>query len=91
MIKAPDRGQTAKQVFFRLMDVVIFAVPPGLPLVLMLVGAVAQTVLGRAGVILLRPETVRPGATIDMVCFDKTGTLTSSMVSEPFSLCLLPI
>lgn len=65
------------------MDVVIFAVPPGLPLVLMLIGAVAQSVLLKAGVLLLRPEIVRPGAVIDMVCFDKTGTLTSSMVSEP--------
>lgn len=83
MIKASQHAQTAKQVFYRLMDVLIFAVPPGLPLVLMLVGAVAQSVLLKAGVLLLRPEIVRPGAVIDMVCFDKTGTLTSNMVSEP--------
>ncbi|KAL3153346.1 hypothetical protein ABBQ38_011686 [Trebouxia sp. C0009 RCD-2024] len=79
MIKASQHAQTAKQVFYRLMDVLIFAVPPGLPLVLMLVGAVAQSVLLKAGVLLLRPEIVRPGAVIDMVCFDKTGTLTSNM------------
>lgn len=67
----------------------IFAAPPGLPLVLMLVGAVAQSVLVKDGVLLLRPETIRPGAAVDMVCFDKTGTLTSSMVSGTLSMWLL--
>ena len=82
MIKAPKYGQTAKQVIWRLLDLVISAVPPGLPLVLLLVGAVSQNRLLKDGLLLLFPDTIRHGADVDVVCFDKTGTLTNSTVSD---------
>lgn len=91
MIKAPEHEQDAKQVIWRLMDLVIFAAPPGLPLVLMLVGAVARDLLlKKDGLLLLSPQILKQGADVDVVCFDKTGTLTDSLVSaatafEPFT------
>ena len=61
----------------------IFAVPPGLPLVLLLIGAAARSVLKKDGLLLLFPEIIKHGAAVDMVCFDKTGTLTDKSVSPP--------
>lgn len=90
MIKGPEREQDAKLVIWRLLDLVIFAAPPGLPLVLMLVGAVARDLLlKKDGLLLLSPQILKQGADVDVVCFDKTGTLTDSLVSaatafEPF-------
>ncbi len=81
IIKAPQYGQDAKQVVWQLLDLVIYAAPPGLPLLLMLVGAVARNVLLKDGLMLLFPEIIKRGAAVDVVCFDKTGTLTDSLVS----------
>lgn len=81
IIKAPQHGQDAKQVAWHLLDLVIYAAPPGLPLVLMLIGAVARSVLLKDGLMLLFPEIIKRGAAVDVVCFDKTGTLTDSLVS----------
>ena len=61
----------------------IFAVPPGLPLVLLLIGAAARSVLKKDGLLLLFPEIIKHGAAVDMVCFDKTVTLTDKSVSPP--------
>lgn len=96
IIKAPQHGQDAKQVIWRLLDLIVFAIPAGLPLVLLLVGAVSQALLQKHGLLLPFPEVVRQGADIDIVCFDKTGTLTGSEVSgkrgllvqsDPLSKC----
>jgi len=81
IIKAPQHMQDAKQVVWHLLDLVIYAAPPGLPLLLMLVGAVARNILMKDGLMLLFPEIIKRGAAVDVVCFDKTGTLTDSLVS----------
>jgi len=81
IIKAPQHGQDAKQVVWQLLDLVIYAAPPGLPLLLMLIGAVARSVLLKDGLMLLFPEIIKRRAAVDVVCFDKTGTLTDSLVS----------
>ena len=56
MIKAAEHHQDAKQVIWRLLDLVIFAAPPGLPLVFMLVGAVARSLLLKDGLLRLFPQ-----------------------------------
>lgn len=60
---------------------IVFAAPPGLPLVLLLIGVAARSFLKRDGLLLLFPEIIKRGAAVDIVCFDKTGTLTDSTVS----------
>ncbi|DBA94899.1 TPA: hypothetical protein ACH3X1_002432 [Trebouxia sp. C0004] len=81
IIKAPRHGQDAKQVLWQLLDLVIYAAPPGLPLLLMLIGAVARSILLKDGLMLLFPEIIKRGAAVDVVCFDKTGTLTDSLAN----------
>ena len=66
------------------MDLIIFAFPPGLPAVMLVIGAVARGRLLRDGLLLKFPEILKLGAAVDVVCFDKTGTLTSSAVSVSF-------
>ena len=58
-----------------------FAAPPGLPLVLLLVGVAARILLKKDRLLLLFPEIIKRGAAVDVVAFDKTGTLTDSTVS----------
>ena len=60
---------------------VLYAAPPGLPLVLLVIGGVARSFLMRDGLNLLFPEIIQRGAVVDVICFDKTGTLTDSTVS----------
>lgn len=79
-ITAPHYSQTAHDVMIRLLDTLSYAAPPGLPSVLLLVGAVAQSRLKKEGLQLMFPESLKRGADIDVVCFDKTGTLTHSAV-----------
>ena len=81
LIKLPEHHQDTKQLVWRLLDTVVFAAPLGLPLMLLLVGVVARSLLKRKGVLLLFPEIIKRGAAVDVVCFDKTGTLTDSTVS----------
>ncbi len=86
MIKAPEHKQTTAQVAWRLVDLVTFAAPPGLPLVLLVLGIVACSRLKKLGMVLLFPEIVKRGAAVDVLCVDKTGTLTDSAVSVVFCI-----
>ena len=72
--------QDAQQITWRLLDLVIYALPPGLPLVVMMMGSVARQRLKDIGLMLINPSILKLGAAIDIVCFDKTGTLTASAV-----------
>lgn len=88
MIKVREHKQTIHEVIWRLLDLVTFFAPAGLPTVLFVVGAVARTRLNRVGLLLMFPEILKRGATLDVVCFDKTGTLTHSAV-RLLCCCLL--
>ena len=87
IMKAPVQHQSGKDVFWRVANLLISAAPPGIPLVLCLVGGVAGVVLKRHGIELLFPEIIQRGAAVDVVCFDKTGTLTDSTVRCSFCQC----
>ena len=80
MLKASQHKQTTTQVVFRLLDLITFVAPPGLPLLILLLAAVATSRLKQHGLVLLHPEVVKQGAAVDVICFDKTGTLTTSTV-----------
>ena len=72
--------QDAQHIWYRLLDLVIYALPPGLPLVVMMMGSVARQRPKDIGLMLINPSILKLGAAIDIVCFDKTGTLTASAV-----------
>ena len=73
--------QTTRDITYRLLDFVTYAVPITLPTVMLLLVAVGGKRLGKAGIMLTLPEALKHGAAVDVVCFDKTGTLTHSAVS----------
>ena len=70
----------AWHIWWRTLDLVIYALPPGLPLVVLNMGSVARKRLKDIGLTLINPSILKLGAAIDIVCFDKTGTLTASTV-----------
>ena len=74
--------QTTRDIAYRLMDLLTYAVPITLPTVMLLVVAVAGKRLSMAGITLVFPEVLKRGAAVDVVGFDKTGTLTQSAVSS---------
>ncbi|KAL0053576.1 hypothetical protein WJX82_007835 [Trebouxia sp. C0006] len=76
MLKASQHDQSTDQVIYRLLDLVTFVAPPGVPLLLLVLSAVAMIRLRKLGLVLLHGEVVKQGAAVDVVCFDKTGTLT---------------
>ncbi|KAL0043037.1 hypothetical protein WJX79_007543 [Trebouxia sp. C0005] len=78
MLKASQHHQSTSQVIYRLLDLVTFVAPPGVPLLLLVLSAVAMMRLRKLGLVLLHGEVVKQGAAVDVVCFDKTGTLTHS-------------
>ena len=70
----------AQHIWWRVLDLVIYALPPGLPLVVLTMGSVARKRLKDIGLMLINPSILKLGAPIDIVCFDKTGALTASTV-----------
>lgn len=82
MLKASQHHQSTSQVIYRLLDLVTFVAPPGVPLLLLVLSAVAMMRLRKLGLVLLHGEVVKQGAAVDVVCFDKTGTLTHSTVGH---------
>ena len=58
-----------------------YAVPPGLPLMMVLIGTVGRWRLRKERMTLNFNEALSNGACADVVAFDKTGTLTHSAVS----------
>ena len=93
MLKASQHDQSTDQVIYRLLDLVTFVAPPGVPLLLLVLSAVAMIRLRKLGLVLLHGEVVKQGAAVDVVCFDKTGTLTHNTVGHTphFALVLFII
>ena len=88
MIRAAKYKQSAREVMLRLLDLFFqFAAPPGLAIVMLVVGAVACARLVKDGLLLKFPEMLKVGADVSVICFDKTGTLTSSSVGP--DVCVL--
>ncbi len=81
VVMAQVHKQDAQHIIWRLLDLIIYALPPGLPLVVLMMGSVARQRLKDIGLMLINPSILKLGAAIDVVCFDKTGTLTASAVS----------
>lgn len=71
-----------EEVFRRVVNVFIAAVPTGLATVLVFsLGTCVRKLKGQK-IDLLQPEKIKTIADVDVVCFDKTGTLTRSVVSS---------
>lgn len=83
LAKVSVHPQSTRDIIYKVLDLVTYAVPIILPTVMLLVVAVAGMRLGTAGIMLMFPEAFKCGAAVDVVCFDKTGTLTQSAVSSP--------
>ena len=70
------RGETAKHVLVRTLDLVTIIIPPALPAA-MTVGVVfAQKRLRHRLVYCISPRSINLCGAINVFCFDKTGTLT---------------
>lgn len=80
LVKLSAHHQDLKHIIWRLVDLLMYAAPPGLPLVLLVIGAAAASHLKKDGLTLMFPEIIKRGAVVDVMCFDKTGTLTHSSV-----------
>jgi len=79
--KAATFKQTPDDVLRKVIDIILYAVPVGVPTVMLLIGRIAYQRLTKEKIALMFPESLKVGALADVVCFDKTGTLTHSMVS----------
>ncbi len=89
--KAAAFQQTPVDVVRKLLDMLMYAAPVGVPTVMMIIGNIGTVRLARENISLMFPEALKLGALADVVCFDKTGTLTHSAVSlcSPFCLPVL--
>ncbi|DBA71770.1 TPA: hypothetical protein ACH3X2_011036 [Trebouxia sp. C0005] len=77
--RAATFKQTPHDVLRKIIDIILYAVPVGVPTVMLLIGRVAYQRLAKEKIALMFPESLKVGALADVVCFDKTGTLTHSM------------
>lgn len=75
-----------QEVFQRVVNAFIAAVPTGLATVLIFSLGTCVRKLRNQKIDLLQPEKIKSIADVEVVCFDKTGTLTRSVVS-PAELC----
>ena len=57
-VRARHFQQTAHAIILRLLDVVVHAAPPGIPIALLWVGAVSKLRLGRLGLDLVFPKAL---------------------------------
>jgi P-type E1-E2 ATPase len=79
--KAATFAQTPHDILRKIIDMILYAVPVGVPTVMLLIGRIAYQRLAKEKIALMFPESLKVGAIADVVCFDKTGTLTHSVVS----------
>ena len=79
-IKAATFKQTGSQVVHRLLDILTYAAPVGIPTVFMTIGRIGYVRMAKDNLDLKFPEAMQLGGMADVVCFDKTGTLTHSVV-----------
>ncbi|KAL0048212.1 hypothetical protein WJX82_010068 [Trebouxia sp. C0006] len=77
--KAAAFKQTPDDVLRKIIDIMLYAVPVGVPTVMLLIGRIAYQRLAKEKIALMFPESLKVGALADVVCFDKTGTLTHSV------------
>ncbi|DBA94075.1 TPA: hypothetical protein ACH3X1_001723 [Trebouxia sp. C0004] len=77
--KAATFQQTPHDVLRKIIDMILYAVPVGVPTVMLLIGRIAYQRLAKERIALTFPESLKVGALADVVCFDKTGTLTHSV------------
>ena len=82
LAKASVHNVDQQHVLWKVLDLLTYVAPPGLTTVMVIAGAVARSRLRKDGLRLLRPEVMKQGAAVDIVCFDKTGTLTHSAVRD---------
>lgn len=80
-IMAEIRHETTRGAVLKVLNIVIYAAPPGVPTIMVTNGIIARRRLGHEGITLMYPEYLVTAADLDMVCFDKTGTLTRRSVS----------
>lgn len=80
-IVAPRLHRTPQFHINTLLDMLLYAAPPGVPLMMVLIGSVGRWRLSREHMTLNFNEAMNRGACADVVAFDKTGTLTHSAVS----------
>jgi len=73
--KAAAFKQTPHEVLRKIIDIILYAVPVGVPTVMLLIGRIAYQRLAKEKIALMFPESLKVGALADVVCFDKTGTL----------------
>lgn len=91
-IMADHRHETVHGAVHKVLNIIIYAAPPGLPSLMISNGIIATMRLAREGLTLIYPAYLQYTADLDMVCFDKTGTLTHRNVSPthcPCCACLL--
>ncbi len=79
--KAATFKQTPHDILRKIIDIILYAVPVGVPTVMLLIGRIAYQRLAKEKIAVMFPESLKVGALADIVCFDKTGTLTHSRVS----------
>lgn len=81
-IKARTLYQTPDFHIRTVLDMLLHSAPPGLPLMMLLIGVISSFRLQRENMSLLYWEVLGKGACVDVVAFDKTGTITHSVVSH---------
>lgn len=67
---------SARDIFFKSVDVITITVPPALPLAMTIGLIYAQARLKKAKINTVSPQRINICGQIDVVSFDKTGTLT---------------
>lgn len=80
-VMAKRQHETVGGAVRKLLNIVTYAAPPGVPTVMVSNGIIARLRLARDGMTLMYPEYLEYAADLDCVAFDKTGTLTSRSVS----------
>lgn len=82
-IMAKARHETVRGAVTRVINILTYAAPPGVPTIMVTNGIIARQRLAQEGMTLMYPEYLEFAADLDMICFDKTGTLTRRSVSPP--------
>ena len=76
LITAIRRQVSWSYAIREILNIFVYAAPPGLPTIMMCNGIITRWRLAKDGLTLMYPECLRLGAELEVACFDKTGTLT---------------
>ena len=80
-IMADHHRQTGRGVVKKILDLALYAAPPGIPTLMIANGVIGSMMLAKEGLTLIYPEYLQHAADLSIACFDKTGTLTHRSVS----------